>query len=119
MTLNEYQDKAHSTAQYVDVGNNIIYPALKLSGEVGELNEKIGKTWRNHQLPDHKAVTKFLRENPELRMSCLKELGDTLWYIAEIAKELGATLEEVAQINVDKLASRHERNVIKSQGDDR
>ncbi len=49
----------------------------------------------------------------------VKELGDVLWYIAASAKELGFTLEQVAQLNLKKLADRKERGVIKSEGDNR
>jgi NTP pyrophosphatase (non-canonical NTP hydrolase) len=47
------------------------------------------------------------------------ELGDVLWYVAQLASELGLDLDRVAQANLDKLASRAARNVIAGSGDDR
>ena len=49
----------------------------------------------------------------------IKEIGDVLWYIASIAVDLDSSLEEVAEVNVSKLASRAERGVIHGSGDDR
>jgi len=47
MTLNEYQRLAISTAIYPDIGENLIYPTLKLCGESGEVAEKVGKSIRD------------------------------------------------------------------------
>lgn len=48
-----------------------------------------------------------------------KELGDNLWYLSELADKLGLSLEEIAQENLDKLASRQERGVLRGEGDER
>jgi NTP pyrophosphatase (non-canonical NTP hydrolase) len=106
MTLNEYQNKAQVTATYRD---KIIYPALGLSGEVGEVNEKIKKVLRD-------SYGYFSEPKKE---EIKKELGDVLWYVQALAFDLGFTLEEVAQCNIDKLISRKERNVIHGNGDNR
>lgn len=111
--FNEYDEAALSTVTYPDAGNNTIYPALKLSGESGEVADKIGKLWRNHgwiQGSEYSIDTK---------MEILKELGDVLWYISALARELDCTLEDVANLNIDKLISRKERGVIKGEGDNR
>lgn len=109
MDFNEYQNKARETAMYPDVGNNFVYPTLGLAGEAGEVAEKIKKVIRN----DGGVIS------DEKRMEIKKELGDVLWYVAQLSTELGLALGDVAQGNLDKLASRKERGVINSQGDNR
>lgn len=108
MNLNEYQERARSTAIYPGKFN-VIYPAFKLCGEAGEVAEKIGKCLR-----DHNGVF-----NDERRDQIKKELGDVLWYIANLAFDFDFTLEDIAQTNLDKLASRKERNKIQGSGDER
>lgn len=109
MTLDEYQGLALESAVYADKFS-VVYPALKLAGEAGEVSEKIGKRLRD-QDGDF--------EDSSFRESMKKELGDVLWYIAALADDLGFTLEEVADTNLSKLASRMERGVIQGSGDDR
>ncbi len=109
MDMNDYQKRARATAIYPDQGENLVYPTLGLAGEAGEVAEKVKKLIRDHggQLtPDYAAEIK-------------KELGDVLWYAAQLATELGVTLEDVAQTNLDKLASRHQRDNIHGNGDNR
>lgn len=108
MTINEYQNKAIETAIY-GVGNSIIYPTLGLAGEAGEVADKVKKVLRdsNGEFSD------------EVKKQIIFESGDVLWYLAALARDLGYTLEEMAQMNLDKLASRRERNQIKGSGDNR
>lgn len=111
--FSEYDEAALSTVTYPDAGTNTIYPALKLAGESGEVADKIGKLWRNHgwiQGSEYSIDTK---------MEILKELGDVLWYISALARELDCTLEDVANLNIDKLADRRVRGVVKGKGDNR
>lgn len=108
MKLNEYQEKASKTAQYPeDVA--IAYVTMGLAGEAGEISNKVKKIYR-----DQNGVI-----NAEGREDLAKELGDVLWYVAMMSKELGYSLEEVALKNVEKLQSRHSRGVISGDGDDR
>lgn len=109
MTFGEYEEQARTTAAYPDIGNNLIYPTLGLTGEAGEVADKVKKIIRD----DGGILTE------ERRNAIRKELGDVLWYSAALARELGTTLEAVAQENIAKLASRRERGEIHGSGDDR
>ncbi len=113
MKFNEYQEKAYELAQYPQSGANIIYPALGLAGETGEAVDKIKKIWRNQGVSNGKIYTS------EQTVELAKELGDVLWYLAAICSELDIELEDVASLNIEKLTSRRERGVIKSEGDNR
>ena len=102
MTFDEYQEFARATAIYPE-DCKVVYPTLGLCCEAGEVAEKIKKHMR-----DGKTL-----------VGVGLELGDVLWYISALADDLGVTLEEVAQANVDKLQSRMSRNKIKGDGDNR
>jgi NTP pyrophosphatase (non-canonical NTP hydrolase) len=103
MTLNDYQQKALSTAQPTAL--NWEYLIHGICGEAGEIAEKRKKQIRDQTPMDREAVA--------------KELGDVLWYLAVSAQHLGYSLSEVAQMNVDKLASRKARGKIGGSGDER
>lgn len=107
------------TVQYPNVGLNIVYPALGLAGEAGEVADKIKKHWRNQYgkqiLSSMDARTLTGDEQDEL----IKEMGDVLWYLAALAFELGTTLEHVAQANISKLTKRAAEGTILGSGDNR
>lgn len=107
--MNDYQAKARQTAIYPDQGKNFIYPVLGLVGETGEVAEKIKKIIRDEdgQLTPAKVT------------DIKKELGDVMWYLAQLSTELGLSLEDIAQGNLEKLASRHKQNMIHGDGDNR
>lgn len=109
LTLNLYQVEATRTAQYPDIGNNFVYPSLGLSGESGEVANKIKKILR-----DKGGV---LSEDD--RVAIKKEIGDCLWYIAALANELNYTLAEIACDNLDKLNRRLAAGTICGDGDNR
>ncbi|MBP9864321.1 nucleoside triphosphate pyrophosphohydrolase family protein [Patescibacteria group bacterium] len=109
MTFQEYQLAARKTAVYPNQGSNYIYPTLGLVGEAGEVAEKIKKVIRDEQ----QVMT------PEKIQELSKELGDVLWYIAQLSTELGLDLEDVASGNIQKLQSRLERGVTHGSGDNR
>jgi NTP pyrophosphatase (non-canonical NTP hydrolase) len=108
MTLNEYLEHALETAIY-PAESRIIYPTLGLTGEAGEVADKVKKIIRDN----HKEFT------AEKKAEIMKEIGDVLWYCATLSHDLGYTLDEVAQTNVDKLRSRMERSKITGSGDNR
>ncbi len=109
MTLNEYQQAAQKTAIYPGKGENLYYPALGLAGEAGEVADKIKKIMRD------KGGIISLMDKHDIAL----ELGDVLWYVSEIAFEIGVPLEEVAIGNIHKLESRQDRGVLGGSGDNR
>jgi len=109
MTFEEYQNKSRETAFYPDLGSNFIYPTLGLVGESGEVAEKIKKILR-----DKEGVI-----NEDSRKEIAKELGDVLWYLAQLSSELNLSLDDVAKMNIEKISSRKERNVLSGDGDNR
>jgi NTP pyrophosphatase (non-canonical NTP hydrolase) len=109
MEFNEYQKQSRTTARYPNAGNNFIYPTLGLAGESGEVAEKIKKIIRD----DGGLVS------GEKREEIAKELGDVLWYVSQIAAELGLSLDHVARGNLEKLASRAARMKLGGSGDNR
>lgn len=112
LTMNDYQADA---AQFAIYRWKIVYPALGLANEAGEVLGKIKKLIRDHDLtfgPEQKLSDKD-------RAAIADELGDVLWYVAILARDLGVSLNEVAHINTEKLTSRQKRGVIGGSGDDR
>ncbi len=109
MNFTEYQNESRKTALYPNVGNNFVYPTLGLSGEAGEVADKLKKTIRD----DGGVLTE------EKKREVGKELGDVLWYVSQVASELELSLDEIAQKNLEKLLSRMDRGVIKGSGDNR
>jgi len=107
--FDEYQKKAGETAIYPVIGAKFVYPALGLADESGEVVGKIKKIMRD----DNGVVTE------EKRTDIKKELGDVLWYLAQLSTELGLKLSEVAEGNVEKLTSRKDRGVLHGSGDNR
>lgn len=116
MTLDDYQNKIipFDTFDKDKWDGNLTRPAfvekvLGLAGEAGEVEDKIKKVLRD----DNAELT------PEKKDEVLKELGDTLWYIATIARYLDTSLGDIASQNVEKLQSRLDRNALSGSGDNR
>lgn len=110
MTLNDYQQAAHFTSRNTAIGNCLLsYPVLKLNGEAGEVAEKLGKIHRDSQGEISNVDN----------LALMRELGDVLWYLAEICTQLNIDFDVVAEMNIDKLADRLNRGVIGGSGDDR
>jgi len=98
MELNEYQLRTRGTATYDNSGipgGGLTYAILALAGEVGELANK----WK-------KQLRAGTQTEPQ-REVLADELGDCFWYVGAVAHELGFTLEEVAQQNLEKLKQRY------------
>ena len=109
MDLSEYQSRSRATAVYPAAGDNLLYPTLGLCGEAGEVAEKIKKMIRD----DDGVLT------DERRSALSQELGDVLWYLAQLATEADLELAAIAEANIEKLSSRQRRNVLQGSGDDR
>jgi NTP pyrophosphatase (non-canonical NTP hydrolase) len=107
MNFNEYQNMAKSTAIY-DKKHQILYPALGLAGEAGEVANKVKKLIRDGY-----------EKNKDYRTEISAELGDVLWYIAVLASDIGIKLSDIATNNVIKLKDRQARGVIGGNGDTR
>jgi NTP pyrophosphatase (non-canonical NTP hydrolase) len=108
MNLNEYQTEATTTANYPEE-LGVIYNALGLTGEAGEVANKVKKVIRDHDG----------RLSEDKKKELKAELGDCLWYISQLARELGYTLDEVGVENIEKLHSRQVRGTISGSGDTR
>ena len=103
LTFSEYQKAARYTAIYPSAAE-IIYPALGLAGEAGEVANK---------------VKKMIRDNKLDRAGVASELGDCMWYIASLATDLGLDLDDIAHDNLLKLYNRKINNTIQGSGDER
>jgi NTP pyrophosphatase (non-canonical NTP hydrolase) len=108
MQLADYQRRSRQTAEYPRQAW-LAYPALGLAGEAGELAEHAKKAIRD----DGGEVT------DERRAAMSRELGDVLWYTAQLASELDLELDEIARENLEKLLSRQRRGVLSGSGDNR
>lgn len=105
INFTDYQKRARETAIY-PMAHKVTYPILGATGELGELANKYKKVLRGDVAFLNMADAK-------------KEIGDVLWYLSNIASDMNFSLQEIAELNLEKLASRAERGVIKGSGDDR
>jgi NTP pyrophosphatase (non-canonical NTP hydrolase) len=110
--LNEYAKFTDSTAVYPDANtgniNEIMYLALGLSGEAGEVGNKVKKFFRDNQTDDLEA-----------RKNVISECGDVYWYLTRLIRVLGGSPEDAVRANWAKLQSRLERDTLHGAGDGR
>lgn len=118
MTLNEYQEKAMTTC--MPSSENFSYMFLNLVGEVGEFASKVAKAIRKgfvqickNRLSRIGDTDMLYAQEEELK----KEAGDVLWQLSGLCSVMGWTLEEIAQMNLDKLAARKAIGTIDGNGD--
>ncbi len=109
MDFEEYQQKSRRTAKYPSIGHPVIYPTLGLTNEAGEVAGKIKKIFR-----DKGGII-----GEDEKEALKSELGDVLWYLAQVCTELNVSLNSVAESNIEKLFSRLERGKIHGDGDNR
>ena len=106
--LDMYQKVALTTAIYPRE-QAIIYPTLGLTGEAGEVANKVKKIIRDgSDSKDEKLVSEIKAE-----------IGDCLWYIAVLASDFNIKLSDIASTNLEKLANRKKNNTIHGSGDAR
>ena len=103
MGLNAYQKAAAKTAIYKPE-HSILYPALGLAGEAGEVANK---------------VKKMLRDGNFDRQAIAAEVGDVLWYIAALSRDLNLEMHDLAMKNLEKLYRRKARGTLQGSGDKR
>lgn len=109
MEFKEYQEKSRKTAIYPHTGESYVYPTLGLASEAGEVSGKIKKVIRD----------KGGKIDDKTREAIKHELGDVLWYVAQLATELGLSMDDIAEKNIEKLYSRMERGKLNGSGDNR
>lgn len=109
MNFNDYQEKSRKTAKYPAIRHPVVYPTLGLVNEAGEVAGKIKKVFRD----------KEGQINDETRAMLKAELGDVLWYLAQVCTELDLSFDDVAEYNIHKLYGRLERGTIGGEGDNR
>jgi NTP pyrophosphatase (non-canonical NTP hydrolase) len=106
MGFDDYQEAARRTAVY-GRRDRVIYPALGLASEAGEVAGKIKKVLRDLDGDFERAPRDAIKD----------ELGDVLWYVAVLAADLGLSLDDIATANLAKLETRMERGTIGGAGD--
>lgn len=107
MNFDDYQQKSQVTDGGTKIGTHFAYLTIGLVGEAGELANKIKKVFRD----DNGIVSEARKAEIE------QELGDVLWYIAQLATDFDLTLSDIAQSNLDKLLSRQNRGTLHGSGD--
>ena len=106
--LDMYQQVAKTTAIYPRE-QAIIYPTLGLTGEAGEVANKVKKIIRDGTN----------KNNENLVQEISAEIGDCLWYISVLADDIGVKLSDIANSNLEKLENRKKKGTIHGSGDDR
>lgn len=106
--LQKYQDLINQTKIYPrEIG--IEYCCIGLGGEGGEILNKLKKVLR-----DKGGVF-----DDEVKLQLMDEASDVLWYVTALAQELGFTLDQVMEHNIQKLMGRRERGTLSGSGDNR
>lgn len=111
--FDDYQERA---AEYAFYSGMLLYPALGLASEAGEVADKVKKLIRDDNMPisEEFHTTDIAYERRE---ELAYELSDCLWYIALIADDIGFSLSDIATMNLEKLESRRKRGKLHGSGD--
>ena len=108
MTFTEYEEAVKTTVIYPST-HKVLYPALGLAGEAGEVANKVKKLIRDG----------FDKQPNDWRERLASEIGDVLWYCVALSNDLNVPISTVAKDNMDKLLSRFERATLGGSGDKR
>jgi len=116
VSFDHYQEQCAS--EFAFYPGMLLYPALGLAGEAGEVVEKVKKLIRDDEMPlDEFFDTREI--DAEKRLAIARECGDVLFYLAMIADDIDYTLGEIAEMNIEKLADRKNRGHLRGSGDNR
>lgn len=115
MELNEYQKRALETVLFPQCYNQQ-YLKDGLVEEVGEVMGKFKRAVRDQNAPKENGEVIL---NPDQLHEIALEMGDVLWYLSVLAHRLGLTLEDIAEMNIEKLAKRKAEGKIQGKGDNR
>ena len=108
MLFREYQSRTEATAIYDD-DIAVLYTALGLCSEAGEVAGKIKKVLR-----DNNGIF-----TPLHLQEISSEIGDVLWYAARLAASMNLDLETIAVKNLEKLETRKNNGTLSGSGDNR
>lgn len=111
-TIEDYEGLVAETAIYPRE-IPMLYVACGIAGEAGEVADKVKKLMRDKNLMETKAIV------TEDKLALAKEVGDVMWYVTAAAKDLGYTLQEIMQMNADKLLKRKATGTLQGSGDNR
>jgi NTP pyrophosphatase (non-canonical NTP hydrolase) len=103
-TFEEYQLFCESNAQYLNVGNNLIYPILGLCARTGSLADKINKIQKDGGFD---------------RDAMISEIGEVLWFLSTVSSEMGLNLSDIAKKNIEKLSSKRRSGASYGLGEDK
>lgn len=124
MDFNEYQEKTRKTTHYPNIGKNIIYPTIGISGEAGEVAECVKKLIRDFGYKEGMSFRDLVKSIQSIKdedkrsagealiYNLYLELGDLLWYIASLCSEMGEELNYIAKLNNTKLEFRYKGEAL-------
>jgi NTP pyrophosphatase (non-canonical NTP hydrolase) len=119
MDFNQYQQTTRKRSYYPNMGSNLIYPAMGLAGEAGEVANCMKKLMRDFGVKERYNIGEIIYKikqikDPEKRHKGFKllwnlreEIGDCLWYCAALSSEMRERLESIAEINNIRLGFKH------------
>lgn len=112
MDIQEYQTIIGKTAVFPkEIG--LAYCAMGLTGEAGEVSDKVKKLYRDKDYLNTNEITETDKN------AIAKELGDVLWYLTATSNLIGYSLEEIMEMNYKKLMLRRSTNTLHGEGDNR